>query len=209
MKKIFFTILAFILGIALGIGIMYMSNNDLKNNNKKEEKDSKYVSLKIEDDNCINTNENNYYLSDYDYSAGISIELENSRTVNLTISDLDSWGLTNYNSNAQSFTINNFSEDIIDIRIVSIFPAVDGFVVVFLMEDGSVEYMPVYKVFENNGARSYGKLEGVEDIVKLYNVSAIPKNSPTGATTTLLAQKADGTFYDLEPIIYVEFHNNI
>ena len=132
----------------------------------------------------------------------MTVNLEDNRTVNLTISDLDSWGLTNYNSNEQSFTINNFSEDIIDIRSGGIYLSVDGATIIFLMEDGSVEYIPLYKALETNDVRSYGKLEGVEDIVKLYNVSAIPKNSPIGARTTLLAQKADGTFYDLSQILF-------
>lgn len=200
MKKLFFAILGFIVGIALGAGIIYIIDNDSKTNDKKEEKDSKYVSLKIEDDNCINSNDYNYYL--YDYSDGMTIDLEDSRTVNLKISNLDSWGLTNYNSNEQSFTINNFSKDIIDIRTGSIFPSLDGSVVIFLMEDGSVEYIPLYKALESNDVRSYGKLEGVEDIVKLYNVTAIPKNSPVGASASLLAQKSDGTFYDLDQILY-------
>lgn len=38
MKKVFFTILAFILGIALGIGIIYIVDNNSKNNEKKESK---------------------------------------------------------------------------------------------------------------------------------------------------------------------------
>ena len=199
MKKVFFTILVFILGIALGIGIMYIVNND-KKEETTEESNSKYVSLKIEDGNCINSNDYNYYL--HDYSDGITIDLEDSRTVNLKISDLDSWGLTNYNSNEQSFTINNFSKDIIEIRTGSIYPSLDGSIVIFLMEDGSVEYIPLYKALEANDVRSYGKLEGVEDIVKLYNAYAIPKNSPVGASTSLLAQKSDGTFYDLDQILY-------
>lgn len=40
MKKVFFTILVFILGIALGFGIMYVVNDDSKNSTKEENNNS-------------------------------------------------------------------------------------------------------------------------------------------------------------------------
>ena len=33
------------------------------------------------------------------------------------------------------------------------------------MEDGTVEYMPLAYAIKNNDFRSYGKLEGVENVV--------------------------------------------
>lgn len=62
----------------------------------------------------------------------------------------------------------------------------------FLMEDGTIEYMPLEYAINNDDYRSYGKIEGIENIT--YLVSAVTEN---GTNTTLAVQK-DGTAYDLE-----------
>ena len=66
-----------------------------------------------------------------------------------------------------------------------------GFFILFLMEDGTVEYMPLAYAIANNDFRSYGKIEGAENIVDILDASA-----PLYGTTTLLVQK-DGTAYDI------------
>ena len=66
-----------------------------------------------------------------------------------------------------------------------------GFFILFLMEDGTVEYMPLAYAIANNDFRSYGKIEGAENIVDILDASA-----SLYGTTTLLVQK-DGTAYDI------------
>ena len=67
----------------------------------------------------------------------------------------------------------------------------------FLMEDGTVEYIPLYYALKNNDIRSYGAINEVSDVVNLISVAAQPKDSPVGGHLSVLALKADGTYYDL------------
>ena len=62
-----------------------------------------------------------------------------------------------------------------------------------LLEDGSVEYIPIVQMFNNVQGEvvSYGKINGVSDVIKF----ALASTSDGGVTT--LAIKKDGTFYDL------------
>lgn len=69
----------------------------------------------------------------------------------------------------------------------------------FLMKDGTVEYIPIAKAYKAKSPEeiksTYGAIPEVKDIIKLYHVSAGAQNA--GGYTTVLAQKADGSFYDL------------
>ena len=64
----------------------------------------------------------------------------------------------------------------------------------FLMKDGTVEYIPIAKAYKAKSPEeiksTYGTIPEVKNIIKLYQVSA-------GSYVTVLAQKADGSFYDL------------
>lgn len=77
-----------------------------------------------------------------------------------------------------------------------------GDIILFLMDDGTIEYIPVYKALVTSGVDgliSYGTLQDLKDIVKFYSVGAI--RNPVGSSVTILAQTKDGTLYDLAPII--------
>ena len=62
------------------------------------------------------------------------------------------------------------------------------------MKDGTVEYIPIAKAYKAKSPEeiksTYGTIPEVKNIIKLYQVSA-------GSYVTVLAQKADGSFYDL------------
>ncbi len=70
----------------------------------------------------------------------------------------------------------------------------------FLMKDGTVEYMPFIRALTNNDVRSYGKIDGVDGVVKLQMASVSYADMPGGHVTTL-AVKNDGTFYDIAQIL--------
>lgn len=73
--------------------------------------------------------------------------------------------------------------------------------ILFLMSDGTIEYVPYYLALKENNFRSRGKLEGINDIIRLLYVNAHPTSSPVGGYVTVLAQRADGTLYDLSSTI--------
>lgn len=71
----------------------------------------------------------------------------------------------------------------------------------FLMDDGTVECMPLHRVAEDGVVRSYGKIEGVEDVISLKGVYSSPG---CGGGGTVIAQKTNGEFYDLYGLLEVQ-----
>ncbi len=75
-------------------------------------------------------------------------------------------------------------------------------VILYLMEDGTVQYTPLYKDVkyppqdENQRFNSYGTLEGVEDVVSILSASSGIKEG-AGWGQTIIAKRSDGNYYDL------------
>lgn len=150
---------------------------------------------------CINSSNYQYTLTDYTLS-GLNFSLDPaSNTVNLSINwdnITRNWGISNGTARSNQYTINNFSGKVVDIYVNGIGQDATGSVALFLLEDGTVEYIPLYKALESNNIKSSGKISGVEDVIKFYSVGARPKGeNSVGGFQTILAQKEDGTFYDL------------
>ena len=88
----------------------------------------------------------------------------------------------------------NFSTKVNDIY-ASGFGQVIGYeTLLFLMEDGTVEYIPVVKAMQEKMSQSCGKIPGVENIVKFYTTSGY-------GGVNLLGQRADGDYYNLSTIL--------
>ena len=168
-----------------------------KDNNKKE-KATKCPDISYD----LNTDE--YGLSENE--AGIAVSIDKTRK-NVTIS---------YNAAtvSQTFSLGWFSGadttiyEIIDTKafdkkITQVLidgsgQDVSSMAILYLMEDGTVEYVPLLKDINDNWGQqdntkkvnSYGKLEGVSDIVSLISAEA-------DGYHTVLARKADGTVINL------------
>ena len=86
----------------------------------------------------------------------------------------------------------NFDNKIVDIFFGEMGQSSSGDTLFILLEDGTVEYIPIVHMFNNVQAEvvSYGKINGVSDINK-FTLSS------TSDGVTTLAIKNDGTFYDL------------
>ena len=166
--------------------------------NSKKEKATKCPDISYD----LNTNE--YGLSENE--AGIAISIDKTRK-NVTIS---------YNAAtvSQTFSLGWFSGadttiyEIIDTKafdkkITQVLidgsgQDVSSMAILYLMEDGTVEYVPLLKDINDNWGQqdntkkvnSYGKLEGVSDIVSLISAEA-------DGYHTVLARKADGTVINL------------
>lgn len=72
---------------------------------------------------------------------------------------------------------------------------ITGSAILYLMEDGTVEYTPLYKAINDNDFRSYGPLPDISDIVRLENANAC---SGVGCWSTTIGQTSDGTLYDFD-----------
>ena len=69
--------------------------------------------------------------------------------------------------------------------------------ILFLMEDGSIEYLPVGNNLQTDpdNLKSYGVLGQLTDIILFYDTDKKFYGK------TVLAQASDGTIYDLQPIL--------
>ena len=93
-----------------------------------------------------------------------------------------------------------------DKRVESIFGglfAADGTrgtVFLFLLDDGSVEYMKYSDIYDSKNYEHLSVSSVVKDIVKFDNIALSPKQD-AGAKYTAIAYKIDGTYYDLSEFI--------
>ena len=93
----------------------------------------------------------------------------------------------------------NFNKKVVDMAECGFGQSIDNETLFFIMEDGTVEYMPIATAVKNNSIKSYGKLEGVNDIISIKNVSAGAPNG--GGWVTTIAFNKDGKFYDLDYVL--------
>lgn len=110
------------------------------------------------------------------------------------------WVTTTDSYSYNSVTINNFTKDIEDIYLGGYGQDASNDTLFFLMEDGTVEYVPIRRALSinNEAISSYGALPSVSGVVKFYNVQARQASS---GYATVLAQKANGTYYDLSQVL--------
>ena len=89
---------------------------------------------------------------------------------------------------------------VVDIYILSMQMMTDGRdnTLFFLMEDGTVEFMPIRYAIIKNKFESYGKLEGIKDVVKIaeYGLS-----EGIGGVGAILAVTDNGNFYSLVSLL--------
>ena len=196
--------------------------DNLESNNKEEENSSNNENLsrdKIKEDiinnfdesKCINKiDDYHYILLKNDENAnelkneihGISGQIQqDEKTFSIKIDwSKKPFGITGDYNSEQEYTL-SFNSKIVDAILTS--NGVDGLSIryVFLLEDGTVEYIPLYDACKDNKIMSYGKIDNVKDIVH------IQKGFVAGGYT-VFAFKEDGTFYDLFAIISELLLNN-
>jgi len=172
--------------------------DDVNNNSNKVDN---AVVREIDLNKCINCTQSNLTLAFYDNADGLSAKLsQDKKSVTLRIN----WeyfskalgGAPNGTTGPNSYTISNFSQEIADIYIGGFGQSITGVTLLFLMKDGTVEYMPIVKAVQqgNENLKSYGKINDVNDIIKFLTADVT-----SGVTT--LAVKPDGSFYDLGIIL--------
>lgn len=108
------------------------------------------------------------------------------------------WVTSNEDYSSEKHEI-NFDKKVVEVFIGSFGHEAQGDVVLFLMEDGTVEYIPVVDSFKNHRDNpvSYGKIENVKDVVRFVRVNACPTGEHTSCYADTLAVTSDGSFYDL------------
>lgn len=145
----------------------------------------------------------------YDSIEGITIILEDDGKATVTVMpdnevykmlypdtevDIQNQELTGFDGKIASVYFANFGDDIEPCKIL------------FLMEDGSVEYIDSEKMIKSKDQKyvSEGKIEGLENIVHFENVAVAfedENGEREGGTLTVVAVDKDGYSYDLDQLI--------
>ena len=178
-----------------------------KDSNKEESNSSKdnITDLKIDNDKCLNCQgkEVYYIVSSYDHIEEVKayFSTEDSKKGNVSI-DIDEYNKkagSNYSLSNPSLKY-NFDKEIRNVVVSNIGQEEYAPIIVFLMNDGTLNYIDIYNGLENNDLSTYKKINNVSNIINLYQASACSKEYCS--IRTILAQKEDGSFYDLSSIVY-------
>ena len=124
---------------------------------------------------------------------------DDKKTVDITLNveEINKMYYLNKSSNDFSYPIKiKFDKEISDLCISSLgFQAVGYEILLILLKDGTVEFIPLYDAIKNNNIKSYGKIEGITDIARIGSVEF--RGSEGGGFGAPCAIKSDGSFYDL------------
>lgn len=183
------------------------TENDNATNNDQTEEDTSASSLEFDTSNIKNGGESSYTLANYSGTINISID-ETGKVATLsynraTLSNtyLLNWDLTGVEEGVLESQTITFNNKVNDVLFSGIGQDRTGDIILFLMEDGTIAYIPVYQTLSTNGAEglaTYQTISNVKDVVKFYTASV---TSGTSSGVTVLAQTKDGILYDLAPMI--------
>lgn len=211
MKNIVITILA-ILVVVLGGYVVYdkfmvekkeSTNQTEEKNDTSEKNTNSRVGLDIS--KCKNCNVSGFDEGEY-YSYGIladeydpRVYLDSSRKVKVDSIDTEGYRISGVPT---AYEITNFDKDVVDIIIYSDGMDIGSYTLLYLMSDGTVEYTPLYDALRNQTFKSYGRLEGIEDVVRFYKVAVVLHSEVrANAYNSVLVQTSDGSYYDLHGIM--------
>ncbi len=92
-----------------------------------------------------------------------------------------------------------FSGKVEEIELAEIGQEASGSYFLFLMGDGSVEYISLVDLLDTNNLASRGKIQGLNNIVRIKNISA--RENEGSGWSTALAFDTDGNFYDVNNLL--------
>lgn len=174
------------------------NKGEVKPNTKQE---TTNVLSKLDLSKSINGNGGQYTLSSYG-NAGIFASVDKSQK-KLTFSFIPKTVVEEYSldwksnkTDLSSSTI-NFNKKIVNIFFGGMGHDQSGDTLFILLEDGTVEFIPIVHMFNNVQAEvvSYGKIKDVSDVVGFVSADV---SYQIGGNITVLAVRSDGSFYDLD-----------
>lgn len=197
-------------------GIIFSSNTKTgkkQNTNKveqKEENSSKNnfnsENLVIRSDKCLNCeNSNNHYylVSSYDHIDEVKAYFSsNDNKTGVVLIDIDEYNKKAVSNYSLSNTVlkYKFQKEIRNVIVSNIGQEELAPIVVFLMNDGTLNYVDIYSGLENNNLSNYKEINNINNIIALYQVANCSEEYCN--YNTILAQTIDGNFYDLMKVVY-------
>ena len=178
------------------------SKADEKTENKVTEKIvEKYAKpVSLDSSKCINKS-GEYKINISNNSSYVScyVKDEDSTKASITVYWNTVAAALGINSNSIKGNISTFeiscSGKIIDIVGTTFKNTGDYFTVMFLLDDGSIEYIPLKKALNENNVISYGKIPEVS------NVSYIIPDVSYDNGHVVVGLKDDGSFYNLSELL--------
>lgn len=157
--------------------------------------------MKLKMENAVYKDELDYV----DYITGMFITLEEGRVYVYTDVTNETYKtlFPKATKRLEGQEITGFSSNITDIHFAYSGTDVSPAKILFLMEDGTVEYIDFQKLIENKEYVSAGKLEGLSNIVKLENVKVgfyDENGNSEGGADTNVAIDQEGYAYDLSKL---------
>lgn len=218
---VIFMLFTFGIGVFLGKQLY-----ETKKNNSGSSKDN--TNTEVDKDKKENTNTNNnslihtsnvekkddfniiYKQSYYQADFGLSMYvLEDGKSVKISFSPTTVNTMYQLNVGTEFFE----KEISFDKKVVQLF--FGGFgqgagceTIFFLMEDGTIEYIPFYKELKKENwaslplsekMNSYGKIDGVTDVVRIYTLDI---TSGFSGYVSVGAARKDNSFYNLNEFLY-------
>ena len=204
---LFICIIAFICVYSANLKVRSEESNKTEEIEENTESEGQSYSLDFDTSNIKNGGESSYTLANYSGTINVSIDktgkvatLSYNRAT-LSNTYLLNWDLTGVEEGVLESQTITFNNKVNDVLFSGIGQDRTGDVILFLMEDGTISYIPVYQTLSTNGAEeltTYQIISNVKDVVKFYTANV---TSGTSSSVTVLAQTKDGTLYDLAPMI--------
>lgn len=162
----------------------------------------------INEGKCLNGKENvNYTVNRYADFNGVSAYInDDGKTVGFNVNgNVIKEKYTDVNiTEYKTYSITNFSKKVVKVYIEGMGHGIGNEVLYFIMEDGTVEYMPIYKALKVQEFKSYGKLENVSNIVEIATGMAQASEDGSGngpSWNTVFAINYEGNYYDIGDIV--------
>ena len=217
--------------VCIGMGAYIFINKDKltakeetteteKNSNKSENKqNSEQKVSELDLSKCLNNKEMNYSNPiEATTSVGLTPTVDEGKRSVTIKTDGSKFGpistLSSYYSGEYKMYVDGFDKNISAVYVGEFGQDPKGTTLLYVMEDGTVEYTKIFKKESNpDGGQNYtlntyqqgennyrfhvdGSINGVNGVIKIYNVD---RTASTGSRTAIGATK-DGSFYDLSLI---------
>lgn len=180
------------------------SNNQKSNETPLKSEEINYI---FDSNKVSNALAEGYALTVPSHAVGTNVNVDSSQTkVTISINHYlvsQNYGLgwvtssEDYNYEPHEIV---FDQKVVDIFFGGIGQDASGDTILFLMEDGTVQYLPLKKAYstDHENLKSYGTLSGISNIVKFYSADALAQ---MGGGVTILAQDRNGNLYDLSSVL--------
>lgn len=200
-------ILGLVFYICYDKGIVLNTNKENKkdvSNKIKKSKDSTNNNDSTKNDkmldfskciNCSDRDDVNYTITSMDHIAEVKAFYSNDTTIGTMYIDINAYNkkaVSNYVSPTNEYEY-HFNKAIKDVLVYNIGQEELCPIVMYLMEDGTINYIDICNSLENGDLSSYKTIPNIDGITKLYSAAG---GSQYGIST-VLAKKSDGSFYDL------------